>query len=386
MWPLFHSRGLPQEDGLDAYVNFQSQFNAYIKANQMFADVIEENYQEGDVWCHDYHLLFLLRLLKEKRPNMRVSWFLHTPFPSSETYRIMSSRSHLLTAVLVADLVGCYFLCFHTYDYARNFVSVCTHILGLQGTLVGVQDQGRVTRIAAYPIGIDSQRFVQTVQLLDVQNPIKELEGRFGGKKIAMPTRTEVSMYKKLARHVHEIVGQISGRFGTPTLVPVHFLDQLLDFNTLCTLYTVAYVALITSVIDGMNLVSYEFVACQASKKGVLVLSEFVGATQSLGAGAILVNPWNITDVASSILYVLDMPSEEKEKRHNHNFMHFFSIYSELDDTVAEAQLRTKQIPPQLQLNLQLTAIGVPVTGFNETLTKPVNAEGMADQVKENGT
>ncbi|KAJ0551384.1 putative alpha,alpha-trehalose-phosphate synthase (UDP-forming) [Helianthus annuus] len=123
MWPLFHSRGLPQEDGLDAYVNFQSQFDAYIKTNKMFADLIEENYQKGDVWCHDYHLMFLPRLLKEKRPNMRVGWFLHTPFPSSET--------------------------FHTYDYARNFVSVCTHILGLQGTLVGVQDQGRVTRIAA---------------------------------------------------------------------------------------------------------------------------------------------------------------------------------------------------------------------------------------------
>ncbi|KAJ0771845.1 putative alpha,alpha-trehalose-phosphate synthase (UDP-forming) [Helianthus annuus] len=246
MWPLFHSRGLPQEDGLDAYVNFQSQFDAYIKTNKMFADVIEENYQKGDVWCHDYHLMFLPRLLKEKRPNMRVGWFLHTPFPSSET--------------------------FHTYDYARNFVSVCTHILGLQGTLVGVQDQGR------YPIRIDSQRFVQTVQVLDVQNRIKELKGRFGGKKgipkklrafekflkdnsnwcdkavlvqIAMPTRTEVPMYKKLARHVHEIVGQISGRFGTPTLLPVHFFD----------------VALITSVMDGINLASYEFVACQAFKE-----------------------------------------------------------------------------------------------------------------------
>ncbi|KAJ0558050.1 putative alpha,alpha-trehalose-phosphate synthase (UDP-forming) [Helianthus annuus] len=98
--------------------------------------------------------------------------------------------------------------------------------------------------------------------------------------------------------------------------------DQSLDFNTLCALYAVADVALITSVMDGMNLVSYEFVACQASKKGVLVLSEFVGATQSLGAGAILVNQWNITDVASSILYALDMPYEEREKRHNHNFMH----------------------------------------------------------------
>uniref|UniRef100_A0A251UDU8 Putative glycosyl transferase, family 20 n=1 Tax=Helianthus annuus TaxID=4232 RepID=A0A251UDU8_HELAN len=95
--------------------------------------------------------------------------------------------------------------------------------------------------------------------------------------------------------------------------VPVHFLDQSLDFNTLCALYAVADVALITSVMDGMNLVSYEFVACLASKKGVLVLSEFVGAAQSLGAGAILVNQWNITDVASSILYALNMPYEERE-------------------------------------------------------------------------
>ncbi|MFS7957197.1 putative alpha,alpha-trehalose-phosphate synthase (UDP-forming) [Helianthus anomalus] len=299
-----------------------------------------------------------------------------------------------------------------------------------------------VTSNHIYRIGIDSQRFVQTVQLLEVQNHIKELEGRFGGKKvilgvdrldvikgipekllafekflkdnsnwcdkvvlvqIAVPTRTEVPMYKKFAHHVHEIVGQISGRFGTPTSVPVHFLDQSLDFNTLCALYAVADVALITYVMDGMNLLSYEFVACQASKKGVLVLSEFVGAAQSLGARAILVNPWNITDVASSILYALDMPSEEREKRHNHNFMHvithtcqkwaetflrfvFFNLLN--DDTVAEAQLRTKRIPPELQTELAVDhyrcySKRMIILGFNETLTKPVNADGMADQVKE---
>ncbi|MFS7957198.1 putative alpha,alpha-trehalose-phosphate synthase (UDP-forming) [Helianthus anomalus] len=106
----------------------------------------------------------------------------------------------------------------------------------------------------------------------------------------------------------------------------------------------------------------------------------FVGAAQSLGAGAILVNPWNITDVASSILYALDMPSEEREKRHNHNFMHvithtfFFSSYSELNDTVAEAQLRTKQIPPQLQIELAVdryrcSSNRMIILGFNETLT-----------------
>ncbi|KAM0013287.1 putative alpha,alpha-trehalose-phosphate synthase (UDP-forming) [Helianthus debilis subsp. tardiflorus] len=383
MWPLFHSRGLPQDDGLDAY---------------MFADVIEENYQEGDVvWCHDYHLMFLPSLLKEKRPNMRVGWFLHTPFPSSEMYRTMPSRSQLLTAVLAADLVG-----FHTYDYARNFVSACTHILGLEGTLVGVQDQGRVTRIAAVILGVDRLDVIKGIpeKLLAFEKFLKENPNwcdKVVIVQIAVPTRTEVPMYKKLARRVHEIVGRINGRFGTLTSMPVHFLDQSLDFNTLCALYAVADVALITSVMDGMNLVSYEFVACQASKKGVLVLSEFVGAAQSLGAGAILVNPWNITDVASSILYALDMPSEEREKRHNHSFMHVIThtcqkwaetFLSELDDTVAEAQLRTKQIPPQLQTELAVdryrcSSNRMIILGFNETLTKPVNADGMADQVKQ---
>uniref|UniRef100_A0A3Q7F4F9 Uncharacterized protein n=1 Tax=Solanum lycopersicum TaxID=4081 RepID=A0A3Q7F4F9_SOLLC len=116
-------------------------------------------------------------------------------------------------------------------------------------------------------------------------------------------------------------------------------------------------VALVTSLRDGMNLVSYEFVACQASKKGVLILSEFAGAAQSLGAGAILVNPWNITELASSIGYALTMSANEREKRHQHNFLHVTThtsqewaetFVSELNDTVVEAQLRTRHIPPQL--------------------------------------
>ncbi|XWS10838.1 hypothetical protein CRYUN_Cryun38cG0032300 [Craigia yunnanensis] len=357
LWPLFHYLGLPQEDRLATTRSFQSQFAAYKKANQMFADVVNMHYEEGDVvWCHDYHLMYLPECLKKYNTKMKVGWFLHTPFPSSEIHRTLPSRSELLRSVLAADLVG-----FHTYDYARHFVSACTRILGLEGTPEGVEDQGKLTRVAAFPIGIDSDRFIRALELPQVQEHIKELKERFAGRKvmlgvdrldmikgipqkilafekfleenptwrdkvvllqIAVPTRTDVPEYQKLTSQVHEIVGRINGRFGTLTAVPIHHLDRSLDFHALCALYAVTDVALVTSLRDGMNLVSYEFVACQDAKKGVLILSEFAGAAQSLGAGAILVNPWNITEVAASIGQALNMPAEEREKRHHHNFYH----------------------------------------------------------------
>ncbi|XP_059664689.1 alpha,alpha-trehalose-phosphate synthase [UDP-forming] 1-like isoform X2 [Cornus florida] len=433
LWPLFHYLGLPQEDRLATTRSFQSQFDAYKKANQMFADVVYEHYEDGDVvWCHDYHLMFLPKYLKDYNNKMKVGWFLHTPFPSSEIHRTLPSRSELLRSVLAADLVG-----FHTYDYARHFVSACTRILGLEGTPEGVEDQGKLTRVAAFPIGIDSDRFIRALELPQVQDHIKELKKRFAGRKvmlgvdrldmikgipqkilafekfleenpdwrdkvvllqIAVPTRTDVPEYQKLTCQVHEIVGRINGRFGTLTAVPIHHLDRSLDFHALCALYAVTDVALVTSLRDGMNLVSYEFVACQASKKGVLILSEFAGAAQSLGAGAILVNPWNITEVAASIGYALNMPADEREKRHHHNFTHVTNhtsqewaqtFVSELNDTIVEAHLRTRQIPPSLPVKVAIERYmqsnnRLLILGFNATLTEPVDAPGRrGDQFKE---
>ncbi|KAI4323071.1 hypothetical protein L6164_022707 [Bauhinia variegata] len=430
LWPLFHYLGLPQEDRLATTRSFQSQFAAYKKANQMFADVVNKHYEEGDVvWCHDYHLMFLPKCLKEHNSKMKVGWFLHTPFPSSEIHRTLPSRSELLHSVLAADLVG-----FHTYDYARHFVSACTRILGLEGTPEGVEDQGRVTRVAAFPIGIDSERFIRALELPQVQDHVKELKERFKGRKvmlgvdrldmikgipqkilafekfleenpywrdkvvllqIAVPTRTDVPEYQKLTSQVHEIVGRINGRFGTLTAVPIHHLDRSLDFLALCALYAVTDVALVTSLRDGMNLVSYEFVACQDQKKGVLILSEFAGAAQSLGAGAILVNPWNITEVAAAIAQALNMSSEEREKRHKHNSSHVKThtaqewaetFVSELNDTVVEAQIRTRQVPPPLPIKTaieryQQSTNRLLILGFNATLTEPVDKKG--DQIKE---
>ncbi|KAL1563789.1 threalose-6-phosphate phosphatase [Salvia divinorum] len=433
LWPLFHYLGLPQEDRLATTRSFQSQFEAYQKANQMFADVVNNHYEEGDVvWCHDYHLMFLPKYLKEYNNKMKVGWFLHTPFPSSEIHRTLPSRSELLRAVLMADLVG-----FHTYDYARHFVSACTRILGLEGTPEGVEDQGRLTRVAAFPIGIDSERFMRALEIPGVQENIKELKERFSGRKvmlgvdrldmikgipqkilafekfleenpywcdkvvllqIAVPTRTDVPEYQKLTSQVHEIVGRINGKFGSLTAVPIHHLDRSLDFPALCALYAVTDVALVTSLRDGMNLVSYEFVACQDSKQGVLILSEFAGAAQSLGAGAILVNPWNITEVAAAIDQALNMPAEEREKRHRHNFEHVTThtaqqwaefFVSELNDTVIEAQQRIRKVPPPLAFNDAIARYlqsnkRLLILGFNATLTELVDMPGRrGDQIKE---
>ncbi|KAK6154244.1 hypothetical protein DH2020_008492 [Rehmannia glutinosa] len=438
LWPLFHYLGLPQEDRLATTRSFQSQFTAYQKANQMFADVVNKHYEEGDVvWCHDYHLMFLPKCLKDYNSKMKVGWFLHTPFPSSEIHRTLPSRSELLRAVLAADLVG-----FHTYDYARHFVSACTRILGLEGTPEGVEDQGRLTRVAAFPIGIDSERFIRALEVPKVQEHIKELKERFSGRKvmlgvdrldmikgipqkilafekfleenpywrdkvvllqIAVPTRTDVPEYQKLTSQVHEIVGRINGRFGTLTAVPIHHLDRSLDFHALCALYAVTDVALVTSLRDGMNLVSYEFVACQDSKRGVLILSEvtitlFCWSSTVSWCWSNSRKPWNITEVASAIGQALNMPAEEREKRHRHNFEHVTThtaqqwaefFVSELNDTVIEAQQRIRKVPPQLvvsdairrylQSNNRLL-----ILGFNVTLTEPIETPGRrGDQIKE---
>ncbi|KAK9706884.1 hypothetical protein RND81_07G158400 [Saponaria officinalis] len=425
LWPLLHYFGLPQEDRLATTRGVQSQFDAYRTANRRFADVVCEHYKEGDiVWCHDYHLMFLPQFLKEYSSSMKVGWFLHTPFPSSEILRALPSRSQLLRSVLSADLVG-----FHTYDYARHFVSACTRILGLEGTPEGVDNQGRLTRVAAFPVGIDSERFTRALELQQVQDYMKDMRERFNGRKvmlgvdrldmikgipqkilafekfleenpdwcdkvvllqIAVPTRTDIPEYRKLTSQVHEIVGRINGRFGSLTSVPIHHLDRSLDFSALCALYAVTDVALVTSLRDGMNLVSYEFVACQASKKGVLILSEFAGSAQSLGAGAILVNPWNISEIASSIYYALNMPSEEREKRHqlnykyvtNHTAQRWAEIFvSELNGTLVETQIHAAQVRPPLPVciaaeNYARSDHRLVVLGFNATLTKSVKTSG----------
>lgn len=354
LWPLFHY----MEPDIDVIQGAEAQFDAYKKANEEFARVVAKELRPGDVvWVHDYHLFLLPRLLRALKPDITVGFFLHTPFPSSELYKVLPWRAELLHGVLSANLIG-----FHTHEYARHFISACTKVLGVQGIGEGVEFGGSVVPIGTFPIGISPERFIDALKTPAVLSHIKSFEETFEGKKvilgidrldytkglrhklyaverfleknpqfigkivlvqICVPTRTSVSKYQKLSRKVHMLAARINGRFGSVSSVPIHLLDQSIPFDKMCALYRVSDVLICSSVRDGMNLVAFEFLACQAEitdidKAGVLILSEFAGAAQSLGAGAIRVNPWDVAQVADALRYALCMSKAERQEHHNY--------------------------------------------------------------------
>lgn len=279
-------------------------------------------------------------------PNVRVGFFLHTPFPSSEIYRILPVREVLLMGLLDCDLIG-----FHTYDYARHFLSSCSRILGAQTTPNGVDWNGRFVTTGAFPIGIDPDKFVDGLTKPNVQERIATLSRKFEGVKlivgvdrldyikgvpqklhalevflsehpewigkivlvqVAVPSRQDVEEYQNLRAVVNELVGRINGKFGTIEFMPIHFLHQSVNFDELCALYAVSDICLVSSTRDGMNLVSYEYIATQRHNHGVMILSEFTGAAQSLN-GSIIVNPWNTEELAIAIHSAVTMSAEQRE-------------------------------------------------------------------------
>jgi len=279
-------------------------------------------------------------------------------------YRTLPHREEILRGVLGADLVG-----FHIYDYARHFHTACSRVLGTGGAEgvtegnEGIFDHASRRSIAvdAFPIGIDPSRFEECLETTVVKDKIIDLQRRFDGKKvllgidrldyvkgiphklkaiecflrahpqwmgkivllqIAVPSRTEVPGYQKLRNNVHKLVGRINGEFGSLDNVPIHYLDQSMTFPELCALYFRADCMFVTSLRDGMNLVSFEYIACQKKRSGVLLLSEFAGAAQALGAGALLVNPYNTDEVASALHEALNMPLQEREQRFDYMYQH----------------------------------------------------------------
>ena len=351
LWPLFHYVPL-QVVTQDGERKFDYKFwTAYMTANHRFSEAVLSVYRPGDqVWVQDYHLMLLPSLLRKRlRRAAQIGFFLHTPFPSSEVYRILPVRKEILQGVLAADLIG-----FHTFDYARHFLSVCARTLGLESSPRGVDFQGHFARVGIFPIGIDPQHFLRTLEQPSVRARIDELQERFRNERvligvdrldyikgvphkllaletlltrypewkdkvvliqIAVPSRTEVEDYRKLISHTNELVGRINGQFGSVDYAPIMFINQSIPFEELCALYSVADAAVITSVRDGMNLVSYEYVMCQRDTCGVLVLSEFAGSAQSL-SGALRVNPWNVEELAAAIHEALTMTDRERQMKH----------------------------------------------------------------------
>ena len=342
VWPLFHY--LIDRVPVDA-----AGWDVYREANELFASAAASQYRPGDtIWVHDYQLMLVPSLLRQRLPDARIGFFLHIPFPSSEVFRILPWRKQILEGLLGADLLG-----FHTFAYLRHFVASLLHVSGVEADIDRVRVDGREIRLGVYPMGVDAGRFttlaldtevaaraatikrdaggrtillgvdrldytkgiprrLQAVERLLERNP--DLTDQIRYIQVAIPSREEVDSYQRFKRQVEEGVGRINGACGTLRSTPVHYVQQSLSEKELVALFLAADVMLVTPLRDGMNLVAKEFVASRVDEDGILMLSEFAGAASELD-GAVVVNPYDVDSVAETLERSLGMTIDERRAR-----------------------------------------------------------------------
>lgn len=342
LWPLLH--------GFTQYATYEkNSWKIYKKVNELFAKTVLEIAEPEDmVWVHDYHLMLLPKLLKKKHPNIAIGFFLHTPFPSPDIFRLLPWREEILDALLEADLLG-----FHTYSYVQNFLMTVRRLIGLNHTLGKIIVGDHLAKADSFPIGIDYPLFADAETKPKVQARIKKLSTRLGKTKkilsidrldytkgvihrlkgfdlflknypeykgkvtlvlVAVPSRTKVQHYQTLKRNVDELVGKINGDHGTLGWTPIQYMYHSLAFHSLLALYRISDVAMVTPLADGMNLIAKEYIATKTDAKGVLILSEMAGAVEELRE-AIVVNPNNIEEIADALKKALSMPEDEQISR-----------------------------------------------------------------------
>src|SRR5882724_291438 len=345
LWPLCHYL-------IDQLPLRPRHWSTYETINARFADVLAELYRPGDVvWIHDYQLMRVPALLRERIPGARIGFFLHIPFPSFEVFRVLPTRELIIEGLLGADLVG-----FHTAAYAKHFSIAAAELLDLAVEGPGeeslIRHPGGETAVGVFPMGIDAERFsglaekadpaaqrralgvsrreqlLVGIDRLDYTKGIPrrllafeyllhrhpELKEHVTLLQVAVPSRTGVAAYRRLRRQVDAQVGRINGLFGTPAWTPVRYLYHGFAQTELVGLYRIADVMLVTPMRDGMNLVAKEFVASRPDEDGVLLLSEFAGAAAEL-TEAVLINPYDVEGTTSALYRALTMSREERRSR-----------------------------------------------------------------------
>ena len=342
IWPMFHY--FPQ------YAHYDKiEWQAYHDINQKFRDEIVRFARPGDlIWVHDYHLMLLPAMVREVLPDAPIGFFLHIPFPSYEIFRALPWRKEILEGLLGADLVG-----FHTFGYARHFISSIMRILGLEHEFGQVTVGDRAVKIDTFPLGVNVDRFSSAIEDEAVQTELRDLRQKTAGQKVVLsvdrldftkgilhrlnayekflmeheewhervtlvsllvPSRTHVPEYQLIKSQVDEMIGRLNGKFSQPGWTPIWYLYRSVPFSELIALYQLADVALVTPLRDGMNLVAKEYVASRPDGTGVLVLSETAGAAAELGE-AILVNPHDEEMMVDALNRALSMPVEEQKQR-----------------------------------------------------------------------
>ena len=354
LYTLFHYKQAEPDDGRAE----RKSWADYFRMNQKFANRILDIYKPGDiVIVHDYHLFLLPSILRQKVPNMYIAFFLHVPFPSSEFLRCLPQRKEILEGVLGANLCG-----FQSYSYSRHFVSCCTRITGFESDVTGVNAFGAKVMVGVFPIGIDAavveghafspvvdeklealRKLYQGMKLIVGRDRLDSVRGvsqklqafeRFlemfpeWREKVVLiqvtsPTSVEEEKEPgdKIAIKVSELVQNINGLYGSLKYSPVQHYPQYLAEEEYFALLRAGDIGLITSVRDGMNTTSLEYILCQRDEHGPLILSEFSGTAGSL-RDAIHINPWDLTGVANQIHAALTMSEDKKSVMHHSLYEH----------------------------------------------------------------
>jgi trehalose 6-phosphate synthase len=344
LWPVCHYR-------IDLARFSDADFDSYTAVNRRFGHLLRSHLRDGDlVWVHDYHFLLLGQELRAEGWSGPLGFFLHIPFPPPEVWTALPQHQRLARGLAEFDLLG-----FQTLRDVGNFRRYMTAVHGAEVLSDGaLRIHGRTVRAEAFPIGIDPvefrrfaegeearraaervarmigdralvigadrmdyskglpQRLQAFGRLLDEHEDIR---GRVNLLQIAPPSREEVGAYRELREELDRLAGKVNGDHSDLDWTPIRYLARGYPREVLAGLYRLAKVGLVTPLHDGMNLVAKEYVAAQDPEDpGVLILSEFAGAAERMGA-ALLVNPHDTSGVAASIRRAIEMPREERVER-----------------------------------------------------------------------
>jgi trehalose 6-phosphate synthase len=337
IWPLYH-------DAIATPVYHRHHWDPYVAVNRRFARRAADLAAEGaTVWVHDYQLQLVPQMLREMRPDLRIGFFLHIPFPPEELFLQLPWRRQILEGLLGSDLIG-----FHTPGGAANFLRIAGRLLHLDfdETGIDVPDSSRASgvrrvTVAAFPISIDTREYDAMARTAEIQDRAIELREKLGNPRwvllgvdrldytkgidvrlkaftelleggtiepgeavfvqIATPSRENVEDYQRLRDEIELMVGRALGDHGILGPPPIQYLHQPFDRETLVSFYLAADVMLVTPYRDGMNLVCKEYVASRVDGTGALVLSEFAGAAVEL-TDAFLVNPYDAEGIKQALV------------------------------------------------------------------------------------
>ncbi|KAB1204188.1 putative alpha,alpha-trehalose-phosphate synthase [UDP-forming] 11 [Morella rubra] len=377
LWPLFHYM-LPMTPSNGSRFD-RALWQAYCLANKKFADKVTEVLSPEDdyVWIHNYHLMLLPTFLRKRFLRIKLGFFLHSPFPSSEIYRTIPVHKEILQALLNCDVIG-----FHTFDYARHFLTYCSRLLGLdyrsKRGYIGVEYCGRTVSIKILPAGIHMGQLESVLSRKETAEKVKELQTKFEGKivmlgvddmdifkginfklsamgqlleeqeklrgrvvlvQITNPARSQGKDIQDVESEVSAIAREINLKYGGPGYEPIVLLNGPVTTQEKAAYYAVAECCVVTPVRDGMNLVPYKYTVCRQGstvldkalgidevgpKKSVIIVSEFIGCSPSL-SGAIRVNPWSIDDVCTAMYSAIEMQEAEKQLRHEKHYKYISS-------------------------------------------------------------